>query len=913
MRKSSTRPDVMKPTTVYIINHTHWDREWFLTSVYTSRWIAGLIDHISALAQKNPSFHFFLDGQTLVIEDLRKVNPDYREKVEGLVSAGNLQIGPYYCQPDWRMTCGEALLRNLLYGRRDLQRFGGEADTGWLVDTFGHISQAPQIHSLFGIDSVYVWRGAPIMVPYFNWLGPDGSSLFTINLFGGYRNLYGVTQVPEIAVSRLEAEIEKLAPYYPTGELPLFDGYDLEDNPEDPVRFYDESGAGIPETIRIYGAEPGSFARAIRQQGLELKSITGELNSGKYGAVFPGTLSSRIYLKRMARDCEHILYGVCEPLGVLASQKGRAYPGDQYEKWSRILLQNAVHDCISGVSIDQVHEKMEYSYHQVFDAMKADIQESLDVILAGFAPGIYALSTNPMHIESWLPARDSLFHVETGGIGAWRTSEQIPIQKLAREIETFTWKNEHYIAHIRQDGTVTVGSAILGELRIYEERGDAYSEETGRFLGKLQPVGSLQIEQQSDRHCVLRIDGSFSSENVRVEASIRLTFDPSPLIGWEVELDGRGTDYRVEMVFETGQAGQDIAGMPFDIVQRFPVDRDLLPRQLDDRLAAVLLGQRELIENRTFPFQEFVAVLGESKSLVVFAQGLHAYQTDGDGTIRLPLNRAVEWLTRPDLRSRAGDAGPFFYVPDARSERRVTHRLAALISEPGVTDAEILAYNAAFQNPPLLVETEAEGDRVEWNFFQESLPLSSLHIAEGQILARLYNPTSSSHPLSKTYTQTDVFGQSQSEVSSIPARKIITISLGAAQAQEQESARVCARILNPPQWNVGENRGLPDPAVIQELSEKIARLEEQISEIGQKLPGASKRDRYILQHRIYALQREALECRLSKRLNEIKLKMKGRLTQEYLYVPDEEIEAIGRELNSLRIKRRIYDYVIRAI
>ena len=59
----------MMNTTVHIINHTHWDREWFLTSIYTSQWIPGLIDKIEELAANNPNFKYLLDGQTLVIED----------------------------------------------------------------------------------------------------------------------------------------------------------------------------------------------------------------------------------------------------------------------------------------------------------------------------------------------------------------------------------------------------------------------------------------------------------------------------------------------------------------------------------------------------------------------------------------------------------------------------------------------------------------------------------------------------------------------------------------------------------------------------------------------------------------------------------------------------------------------------
>jgi hypothetical protein len=160
---------------VHLINHTHWDREWFLTSVYTSRWIPGLIERLEALVAANPDFCYFFDGQTLVIEDLLAVAPEYKGRAHRLVEKGHLLIGPYYCQPDWQITGGEALLRNLYYGVQDVTPPRRAGDTGWLVDTFGHISQSPQMHRQAGIEQVYLWRGVPELEPYFHWQAPDGS------------------------------------------------------------------------------------------------------------------------------------------------------------------------------------------------------------------------------------------------------------------------------------------------------------------------------------------------------------------------------------------------------------------------------------------------------------------------------------------------------------------------------------------------------------------------------------------------------------------------------------------------------------------------------------------------------------------------------------------------------------------
>jgi hypothetical protein len=110
---------------------------------------------------------------------------------------------------------------------------------------------------------------------------------------------------------------------------------------------------------------------------------------------------------------------------------------------------------------------------------------------------------------------------------------------------------------------------------------------------------------------------------------------------------------------------------------------------------------------------------------------------------------------------------------------------------------------------------------------------------------------------------------------------------------------------------VGQNQGQPDLLVIEELKQKIAQLERKIEAAALQQP-LTARERYHWQHRMYVLQRELLEYRLSARLNELKRAMEGQLTREYLYEPDEEVAAIGRQLNQLRIKRRIYDYVIQA-
>jgi hypothetical protein len=861
----------------------------------------------------NPDFRFLFDGQTLVIEDLLAIAPDYARRVERLIRDGRLLIGPYYCQPDWQLTGGELLIRNLMIGQQDMQQYGGVTDAGWLVDTFGHISQAPQIHRLFGIEAAFVWRGVPQLTPYFHWDSPDGSRLLAINLFGGYRNLYGVTHAPEVAVKRLLAEIEKLRPFYPTPDIPLFDGYDLEDNPEDPLAFYART-EGIGEGVALQEATPVTFAREIGRQHLSLPTIAGELNSGKYGATFPGTFSARTYLKLMAHDCERLLFRLCEPLATLAHWHGRAYQAGQYEAWARLLLQNAVHDCLCGVSIDQVHEKMEYSYRQVFDNMVEDMQTSLGVILGPFAAADYAVSLNPFPADQWQIVGDELVHVQTSGLGVWPVVEREAITDVSEPAGSFGWHNEHYTASVDTDGIVRLDDAALGRIIVSAEHGDTYSDEAGEQLGIITPASPPLIVERSRHHTVVAFEGEWRSGGAVVKTAVRLTFDQSPLLKWEIDLDSRGTNLRVDLLFETAQSGEIVAGMPFDVVQRPVADTDLLPRQLPQNLQTVLLGQRELNRVTSFPMHDFVAITNDEQMTALLAKGVHSYTATESGTIALHLRRAVEWVTEADLPGRIGDAGPFFYVPDARCERAVQHEVAVVIGLKSVTSTTFQSLLAAYQNPPLLVRHKGSGKENSWHFLQESVPMSSLHVMNGAVLARFYNPTNEKQPFTQPRLQTDVWGKPMTRLNHIPPKKIVTVQLAGTLPHigiKEEGTAV--ELLTPPPWRVGPHAGLPDPAILQQLEAKIERLAAQLAQLEPRLAAATGAEQMRLQHQSYIWQREKLEFELSLLLNRRKLAEAGALRYGYLYEPDKEVATVGLALNRLRIKRRIFDYVIQAI
>jgi hypothetical protein len=119
--------------------------------------------------------------------------------------------------------------------------------------------------------------------------------------------------------------------------------------------------------------------------------------------------------------------------------------------------------------------------------------------------------------------------------------------------------------------------------------------------------------------------------------------------------------------------------------------------------------------------------------------------------------------------------------------------------------------------------------------------------------------------------------------------------------------------LAPPRWRVGENHGAPAAAVLAQLEARAATLRGEIAAAEARQAAAEGAEQLRWQHRVYVLQRENAEVELSLLLNRRKLEQGGASRREDLEAVDPEIAALGLALNRLRIKRRIFDYVVQAL
>jgi len=336
---------------VYIVPHTHWDREWYATFETFRAQLVDLWDQLLALTETDPDFRFLMDGQSVVIDDYLEVRPGNRARLQAAVGRGQIQVGPWYTLPDEFLVSGETLVRNLERGIRSASAHGGTMRVGYLPDSFGHAAQMPQLYRQFGFRHAAVWRGVPLAIDRvaFVWEAPDGSSVLTAYMGNSYSHGVDLPTDPDRLAARIRAALAAIEPFLPGPDVLLMNGND-----------HVLPQAGLTTAVRqASGRLDGTTARLARLDDY-LRVLPqapwphwrGELRSSARANVLMGTLSVRAPDKQLYARASRAVERLAEP-AVALSRSGQ--PPELEQAWT-LILQNAAHDTACGSGIDAVAE-----------------------------------------------------------------------------------------------------------------------------------------------------------------------------------------------------------------------------------------------------------------------------------------------------------------------------------------------------------------------------------------------------------------------------------------------------------------------------------------------------------------------------------------------------------------------------
>jgi mannosylglycerate hydrolase len=340
-------------TTVHLVPHTHWDREWYRPFQTFRMQLVELVDLVLEMLEADPRFSFTLDGQLATVDDYLAIRPNAEERIRHLVTTGRLAVGPWQILMDEFLCSGETMIRNLEMGMRRAAELGGSMRVGYLPDMFGHVAQMPQLLRGVGIDNAVLWRGVPAAIDRhrFSWCAPNGSSVATEYLAEGYGNAAHLFALPGRLVDKLPLLDRSLRPFFGDDPLLAMYGSDHTAPRRDLMAMVDELNAGQSE----YELEVDTLADYVADtsRGEDGPLWRGELRSSARANMLMGVTSARIDLKQATGQAERALERYAEPMQALWGDPD-AWPGAYLDlAWGR-LIENSAHDSICGCSIDPV-------------------------------------------------------------------------------------------------------------------------------------------------------------------------------------------------------------------------------------------------------------------------------------------------------------------------------------------------------------------------------------------------------------------------------------------------------------------------------------------------------------------------------------------------------------------------------
>lgn len=171
----------------HMIGHGHIDPVWLWP------WQEGvavvLSTFRSALDRMNETPGFtFTTSSAQFFQWVAENDPAMLQEIRKRVEEGRWNIvGGWWVEPDMNIPCGEAMVRQGLYGQLTFERLlGRSATVATNPDSFGHTGTLPQIIKQQGMENYIFMRPGPheksLPADLFWWEGPDGTRVLTYRI-----------------------------------------------------------------------------------------------------------------------------------------------------------------------------------------------------------------------------------------------------------------------------------------------------------------------------------------------------------------------------------------------------------------------------------------------------------------------------------------------------------------------------------------------------------------------------------------------------------------------------------------------------------------------------------------------------------------------------------------------------------
>lgn len=480
-------------TVVNCIGHTHIDVAWLWTLAQTKEKAQRSFSTVLSLMRRYPEFKF-MSSQPQLYQYVKEAAPELYAEIKQAVKEKRWEVeGAMWLEADVNISSGESLVRQILFGKRFMQKeFGVDSKIVWLPDVFGYTGALPQIMKKCGVDKFFTtkigWNEFN-KFPYdtFMWQGIDGTEIFTsfITAQDYDRNNPDQTTCTYVGYIRPSQVYGSWHRYqqkeYNNETLITFGFGDGGGGPTadmlEQQRRLSYGLPGFPRTVIDFAGNYLNRVEANFEASCKQLKRTPRWVGELYLELHRGTYTSIAKNKKNNRDSE-LLYQRIETLSVMDTLlNAGTYPQEAINKnWQTILL-NQFHDIIPGSSIFEVYEDCDKDYARVLSEGREIESEKLDALSdkINTAGGVWVYNPNSFAYSGPVDLEGKKAGVDNIPPMGWAVVE--PVQQTDIQVTTDTIESAFYL--IRFDDRANI-------ISLYDKQNERECIQNGARANELQ-------------------------------------------------------------------------------------------------------------------------------------------------------------------------------------------------------------------------------------------------------------------------------------------------------------------------------------------------------------------------------------------------------------------------------------------
>ncbi|MBJ6362459.1 alpha-mannosidase [Paenibacillus sp. GCM10012307] len=577
------------------IGHAHIDLAWLWPIRETIRKGARTFSTVLRNLEKYPDYMFGA-SQPQLYQWMKEHYPKLYSRIKERVQEGRWELqGAMWVEPDTNISGGEALVRQILYGKRFFQKeFGQDMRVLWLPDVFGYSGSLPQLLALSGVDYMMTQKlswSTYNKHPHhsFIWEGIDGTGVLThLPPEDTYNSPAAPRSIAKIEREYLDKNISDHA-------LMLFGIGDGGGGPgeEHLERLAREKNlSGVPPVVQESSL---AFFQRLEKEAASLHRFRGELYLEKH----QGTLTSQARNKRYNRQMEVALREVEFAASLALALGGKGYPAESLERiWKETLLYQ-FHDILPGSSIKRVYDESLVRYAALLEETKALLGAAYEEVAErlGLLGEPVVFNSLPWERREWVEWNGEWVAVRVPGMGGIALKDAIAeADHNSLRAEAGQLENSQLRVTFAEDGSlISVYDKVAGRealranergnvLTVYYDNGDAWDfprdyRSTVAGVMQLESVeytvkGHRAIAEQ--RYC-------FGESTMKLTVSLS---EGGVVVEFDAEVDWRESGKMLRTSFATAiDTGQANCEIQFGYLKR-STTRNTLEEMAKDEICA---------------------------------------------------------------------------------------------------------------------------------------------------------------------------------------------------------------------------------------------------------------------------------------------------------------------------------------